>query len=159
MLNSRVLSGIAALAAVVALVVSLTAPRSEGQFIHSAQQIGNWWPPHPRDQVQFFADLTTISAGADLEVYVVPQDRWLVIVPTGGASGMSGGPDCVLLEERASQIVKKANQSGYNPTAGGPYAVTALGWTFSPGSRVLVRNTGNVPQQVFYSLFGYLTPP
>ena len=49
---ARTLLACLATAVLVAIGLNVAAPSSSGQFIHSAQSLEKWWPPHPRNQVQ-----------------------------------------------------------------------------------------------------------
>ncbi len=184
MLSSRTLAACAFVVALVAVVSTLVAPASRGQFAFNAQQIGNWWPPHPRDQVHLFQGSSVqIPPGGELEIYTVPADQWLVVVPTqfwGGGSGghaaLSGfgvfggqGNNPVVLEDRGGQLITKCYPAFDGFSTGGtvclystgPNASSPIGWTFAPGSRLIVKNQSPVAASSIdgYSIFGYLTTP
>lgn len=158
-------------AAALAVAISLISPRSDAQHAISAQPIGSWWPPHPRDQVQIYSPGTTLPAGGVLELFVVPNDRWLVLVPTGhlalqGTVGRVGidhaSTGAVHLAEQLGALqtekARNAPVDGVAETAG-PATSSSLGWTFRPGSRVvLVYGDGAIGDPISYNLFGYLAP-
>jgi hypothetical protein len=151
-------------AAALILVLGLISSRSEAQFTAAPQPIGNWWPPHPRDQVQVgnLGSQVDVPKGGAVQVYQVPQDRWLVLVPTriDCALGLlsAGYGKVFLAEDRFGLVTRKATAWDQPIGHAGPTMGGALGWTFAPGSRVLIQNEDTVDHPVTYNLFGYLAP-
>ena len=130
--------------------------------------VGN---PHPRDQVQFTSAKSPtiqLAAGEDYEVFAVPPGRWLVLLPNhsqitagtpfavqtpGGNYGELYEDDGAIMNFRATAGV----QTGWNPSTSDAVPSGGLvGWTFAPGSRVVIRNQGSSTGSLQYNFFGYL---
>jgi hypothetical protein len=130
--------------------------------------VGN---PHPRDMVQLTsAKVPTIqlAAGEDYEVFAVPAGRWLVLLPnhsqiTAGtpfAVQTFGGNYGELYEGNGATLNFRATagvQTSWNPsTSEAVPSGSLIGWTFAPGSRVVIRNQGSSTGSLQYNFFGYL---
>lgn len=171
--KSALIGVAAALLCVVAmgqLSVSST-PTNVQQFV-PGKGIGN---PHPRDMVQFTSTTSPSSpvlvpAGGELELYVVPNGRWLVLLNNGGSdatgvglyssgSGIGGGY-LGLFEDAGGLVSFKARDEATGTSVAGDSAGPVgglIGWTFKPGSRVLLKSLHPSDElTVRYNLFGYL---
>jgi hypothetical protein len=159
----------AALVCVVAMgQVSVSRATTPTAAIAPAKGLGY---PHPSDMVHFTSatlppgDLVvSIPVGGEHEVFTVPSDRWLVLLPTS-ANGSSkvafqdqgGGGYAWLFEDLNGSYTPKANGGGSGSGGAGPSG-WAVGWTFRPGSRVVLKNIGTGgASSVAYNFFGYLT--
>ncbi len=155
--------------ALLGLVAMGQAPvsRAPGTGYAAASPIHGVWNPHPRDMVQFYPpgvsptggpnSSVTIPVNGEHEVFTVPTDRWLVILPTGpGDLGLSGG-GAVLYEDRGGQLIEKGWWVATGIASRGPGG-SIVGWTFSPGSRVIIRcYDPSFAISVQYNFFGYTT--
>ncbi|MBK7875557.1 MAG: hypothetical protein IPJ77_07370 [Planctomycetes bacterium] len=132
-----------------------------------------WLPPKAMI-VNVFEEPTvaiSVPAGGTYTVLTVPSDRWLTIT---GASARTTAPSIMRWSEAPSggaPIDKGVVISGWpvNPAAGGPTTMWGapeatpvacggpLGWTFAPGSSIVIHNagTGLAYDVLGYSLIGY----
>ena len=125
-----------------------------------AETNARWWPPHPRNQVQLAAldQNVIIPAWGELEIYQVPTDRWLVIVPPSGgglpsATNFNSAPRLV---EDLGGVMTLKSETSLGALVASP-GDGPLGWTFAPGSRVLLQDVSGGNLVGRYSFFGYLT--
>jgi hypothetical protein len=160
----------AALVCVVAMgQVSVSRATTPTAAIAPGYGIGN---PHPRDMVRFTSTTAInvssvpIPADSEYEVYTVPQDRWLVVLPNQGLGNAGcpfddggAGTTIALYEDLNGaytlQAIEGSNLAGvasYGPSG------WATGWTFRPGSRVVLKNVGISNEAgARFNFFGYLT--
>jgi hypothetical protein len=109
-----------------------------------------------------------LEAGAEHEVFAVPNDRWLVLLPnhsqitacTPFAVQTPGGNYGELYENSGGILNYRSTagvQTGWVPSSGeSAPSLSLLGWVFSPGSRVVIKNHGPSPGNLQYNFFGYL---
>lgn len=143
--------------AAIAIAIGATSSRSDAQFTAAPQNLAKWWPPHPRDQVQWIAENFTMQGDAEVQLAVVPIDRWLVIVPQGdqGNVGMGGSSGSLRLYQDAGGVLELRAKQASSSLWKGPMASTSLGWTFAPGTRAIIKNISSNATNAEYSLFGY----
>jgi len=125
------------------------------------------YPPHPRDMVQIYGE-QHISAGGEHLIYTVPSDRWLVVVPKfdgdhySSVGVYSHSTDGRVVERFGGTDSEKAHtiiNTWERPQRQGPSRSDGIGWTFKPGSQILIRNVNPSSNDTFrWSIFGYLTP-
>jgi hypothetical protein len=169
--KSALVGIVAALVCVVAMgQVSVSRATTPTAAITPGYGIGN---PHPRDMVRFSSWTSTnlphvnIPANGEHEVFSVPADRWLVLLPNLGTSSTTGGcafddgggGSTVSLQEDLNgsytvMATRGSSEAGKNSQ--GP-ASSVIGWTFRPGSRVVLKNEDPIIANVRYNFFGYLT--
>jgi hypothetical protein len=109
-----------------------------------------------------------LAAGEEYEVFAVPSGRWLVLLPnhsqiTAGtpfAVQSGGGNYGELYESTGAMMNYRATagvQIGWNPSTGESVpSGSVVGWTFAPGSKVIVRNQSTSTGTLQYNFFGYL---
>lgn len=180
MLQPRTLVAAVVAAATIAFAVNLISPQSAGQFTATAQPIGGWWPPHPRDQIQISGEqvIPGVAGGATLTLYTVPLDKWLVIVPGWTQIGTSSGTlglayGVVEVGGNGQWVLDELKQAVYTtkhqiPTTGiipeqpmrmaPPSPQFSMGLRFSPGSLVVIRDLTDNGGHVAYNLHGFLAP-
>lgn len=170
--KSALVGVVAALVCVVAMgQVSISRATTPTSAIAPAKGIGN---PHPRDMVQLrWTDdpndpPVTLSPGGSLTVFDVPSDKWLVLLPSVGPGSPSGGvpigiggpggnADLFEFFNGVYNFKARADSSAGGALGRGPITDT-VGWTFRPGSSVVIRNLDTTyPATVSYNFFGYLT--
>lgn len=169
--KSALLGAAVALASIVAMgQVSVSRATTPTAAIMPGYGIAN---PHPRDMVRLTSTtspasaIVNIPADGETEIYSVPQDRWLVLLPSIDNWGIAtcpfddqGGPTTIALFEDLNglytlQALEGGNQAGL--ASAGPVG-WACGWTFRPGSRVVLKNVGtSTIANARYNFFGYLT--
>lgn len=126
---------------------------------------GDTWPPAKRNIVNISEALqapVTIPSNGSVVVYSVPRDRWLTVTGTDTFPTGSGGGQWA--EDQGGTITRKGyhgDPSGFivadglkiSPRGcGGP-----VGWTFRPGSNVVIYNANPNPMIVAgWELVGYL---
>ena len=118
------------------------------------------WPPQKRDILNVFERGTNnvvIPPDGSYVVYAVPTDHWLTLT---GAEGYVESPDSQWGEDFGGILTEK----GYvGPHGNGMYSPEgsggAIGWTFRPGSSVVVHNPSSTNSWHLYSwsLVGYLS--
>jgi hypothetical protein len=127
-----------------------------GQYqIPRAQQ----WGPPKQDVVNVCElDLSiVIPPGGTATIYTVPADRWLTLTAVSAGLAYSSPPN-YLAEDLDGTISVKGTASGLGIYSSPEGRGDAIGWTFRPGSRVVVRAGANGPATlVAYSLLGYLS--
>jgi hypothetical protein len=120
------------------------------------------WPPHPKHVVNVYdVDGVQVPPLGTHVVYEVPPDRHLVV--TGAWTSGPSFPDLHLGEETDGELIRKGRPSNTRsePALRGPSGCGGpVGWTFRPGSRVVLENRsdefhGNTQE---YGIVGYLTP-
>jgi hypothetical protein len=119
------------------------------------------WPPPKKDIVNlfFFEPTSQISVppGASFTVFTVPNDRWLTI--TGVSGSYATGPFPFWSEELNGAVTEKGQFLGNEMPASPASCGGAIGWTFRPGSTVVIRNDDPTTTALIYSyaLIGYLS--
>lgn len=160
-------SGAALLCTMAMSQVSVSRATTPMAAIAPGSGIGN---PHPRDMQHFWSHGTSpspiqLGPGEEIELFIVPTDRWLVIVNNGGwdQSGLGvwcdqGGLTALAADEGGLLVEKARDSFGATASLAAGPLTDSMGWTFKPGSRVVIKNMHpSIQVQVQYNLFGYLT--
>jgi hypothetical protein len=123
------------------------------------------WGPPKANIVNIFEEPAnvTILPGASLDLYDVPNNRWLTV--TGVAATGNQVPIARWAEDLNGVVTNKGKclYSGNTALADAPGSTPqdcggAVGWTFRPGSKVVLNNVGGADIQVSsYALIGYLS--
>jgi len=126
---------------------------------------GSSWGPPKKDIVNVFFDFSaqgggwpTIPPNGSYVVYSVPSDRWLTV--TGA---WANAQYCVWAEDLNGVVTPKGNATGYGAaTSDAPRRTPqecggAVGWTFRPGSKVVLQTAGPDSTVPVCSLVGYLS--
>jgi hypothetical protein len=105
------------------------------------QDIVNFWDPGP----------TSIPPGGSSIVFEVPSDKWLVLT----AVDVTTSYPLNWAEDLNGVITVKSSNLGLRPQTTSP----PIGWTFRPGSRVVLQNLESTNPSIVYNrtLFGYLS--
>ncbi len=120
------------------------------------------WPPPPWALFNFHGmnlDLsggdTSIAPGEKLVVYTVPDNTWLIVTHAEYSI------DVWLLERHASVETIKTKMDSVDVFISGDLGNGPLGFTFRPGSEVVVWNTHNQSNRSIaeWHLVGYLVRP
>lgn len=102
------------------------------------------WPPHPKRIVNFHSAnvpefLCCIPPGETAELYTVPSDSWLVIQSIDIRPTISAGSFLFSWDEEFEGVrTTKKTWVDNNTTIG---VLDGLGWSFRPGSRVVLHHT------------------
>jgi hypothetical protein len=117
------------------------------------------WPPAKSDIVNIYSTTgTPVAPGGYLSVYTVPSNRWLTV--TGAFEGSGANLGSLLWAESYNSVVTPKGDCG---TAGNSLDRTpagsggAVGWTFRPGSQVVLMNSTGAQANVWPTLIGYLS--
>ncbi len=118
---------------------------------------GRGFGPHPRAMVNIHSSnlsLPEVPAQGTAVVYDVPQDFWLV------ATGFKiSNTFFELCESYQGELLVKRSRGGVSTQVTIPEDMAGpMGWTFRPGSQVLVRNDTTATSSATgrFSLTGYL---
>lgn len=112
--------------------------------------VNSWGPPKKNIVNLWEPGPITIPPGASLNVYDVPADQWLVVTGVG----LSASYPFAWVEDLNGVITVKGTNAGLFPQA----TSAPIGWTFRPGSKVVLQSlemtyTSNIYNR---SLLGYL---
>lgn len=134
------------------------------------------WPPPKAMILNVFEDVSppiTIPSGGSHTILTVPADQWLTITGASAfaVSTLGNAPNLTWVEVRpGGPAIKKGVAVAGWPSdlygqgwtrSGAPEATPSacggpLGWTFSPGSTLELRNVGALAQSLScFSLLGY----
>jgi hypothetical protein len=124
---------------------------------------GGSWPPAKKEIVNVFqqpATAVSVTPGGWHSVYAVPEDRWLTVTVADGGGGPTYWSEYlngVLTRKGLAQSYNSLTDGGVFPSsplsAGGP-----IGWTFRPGSQVVIENASvNLVGVGRCALIGYLS--
>src|SRR5258705_8698868 len=99
----------------------------------------------------------SLPPGASFTVFTVPDDRWLTI--TGVSGSYANGPYPYWIEELNGAVTEKGPFLGNEMPASPASCGGAIGWTFRPGSTVVVKNLDPTITALIhsYALIGYLS--
>lgn len=116
------------------------------------------WPPPKALMLNVFEDFpaaVSVPVGGSYSVLQVPTDRWLTV--TGASLSTSVEFNWAELTASGSTVPK-----GFGTFVASPYTSSIacggpVGWTFAPGSSILLtnRSTTNAQNLTGYSLIGY----
>jgi hypothetical protein len=123
-----------------------------GSTAFVATPIGNQAAIKPQDIVNLDVSGSSIPAGgAELVVYTVPPDRWLVVRDFEFAWDGFGVPSLI---EKLGPIETTKRLSFIGLTLH-----SSLGLAFEPGSEVVLKESSGQGVGVSYALNGYLAAP
>jgi len=150
------------------LVAALLVVAVVAHEIGEAQQLGPYnrvagpgFAVHPRDMVQIYGT-ATLNPQAEQVVYTVPTDRWLVIVPNTNMNSLPrvgiGVYRAVVFERSSGTDTERATGGENTPSSFGPASTDGIGWSFSPGSQLVLKNLNQSgAETAYWNMFGYLT--